>query len=325
MSADENILTPEESDALLEASDGEVLAAGQTGVREIEPSYWEQVRPDRIPAFDSINADVAVGLAKLWAQHYKTAIVVSAEPVRAQAWRDLAERTADAPCVSLIEFKTQGRRGLVILQPDTVSAMVDLYFGGAGDTLRSSNLGPLTEMEQRQLQRFVDALIQTLREAWSRYGRFEINRCADEYEPDIAPLCAPSEPVVTTLFLFALGDIEHRIEIAIPAVLAQQLKAHSRPSLPGARQRPGLDWHERLREDVKEARIELRAVLGGSTVALADIANAKLGDIISTEPLTRVCVYAGAKAVFEGTLGARGGFNAVKISQAINKRLLGDR
>jgi flagellar motor switch protein FliM len=325
MSHDGDILTPEESNALLEASEADAQVPAESGVREIEPTYWEQVRPDRVPAFDAINVDVAEGLEKLWRQQYKTAIVVSAEPIRTQSWRELAERTADAPCVSLIEFKTQGRRGIVVLQPDTISAMVDLYFGGAGDMPRSSNLGELTEMERRQMQRFADAFVQTLREAWSRYGRFEINRSPDEYEPDVAPLCAPSEPVVSTLFLFVLGDREHRIEVCVPAALVQQLKAPARPALPGARQRPGLDWQARLREDVKEARVELRAVLGGSTVTLADIAKAKLGDIIATEPLTRVSVYAGSKAVFEGTLGARGGFNAVKISQAINKRSLGDR
>lgn len=326
MDNDEEILTPEESDALLEAGADEGAArADRSAYREIDASYWEQVRPDRIPAFEAINVEIAAALERLWNQHYKRTIIVSSEPARTLAWREFADSQDDSPCVCLIDFKPQGRRGLVILRPDTVSAMVDLYFGGNGAAPRSDSLGQLTEMERRQMLRFVDALVQAMRSIWSRYGQFEIGRSADEYEPDVHPLCAPSERVVLTLFVFALSDIEHRVEILLPAAIVEQLKAPRRPALPGARQRPELDWKVRLREDVKDARVELRAVLGGSTIRLAEIAGARPGDIIHTDRLTRISVYAGAKAVFEGTLGARRGFNAVKISQPINKRLLGDR
>ena len=321
---EKRILTPEESDALLDASVTPEPVHESRGVREIEPTQWEQVRPSRNPVFEAANQDIAAALEQIWIEQYRKPVVVSPEPVQTPLWREHVEAIDASARVSLIEIRPDGKRGLIVLQTNTISAMVDLYFGGSGSSTRNQSLGPLTEMEQRRMTRFIDSFVPAIRKAWARHGQLELSRSAEGYEPELSPPFEASARIVVVPFAFALGEIDHRIDVIWPGPVIERLRTRARPALPGAQQRTGPNWSARLREDVKDARVELRAVLDGSTIRLADIARAQPGDVIPTEALTRVMVYAGSKPVFEGTLGARRGLNAVKISQPVNKRILGD-
>ena len=90
MSGTDEVLTPEESEALLEqgAAAADSMSAG--GVRTLELDYWEHVTPDRIPALETINADIAESLSAIWQRMFKRPIVASALESRWIKGRELA-------------------------------------------------------------------------------------------------------------------------------------------------------------------------------------------------------------------------------------------
>jgi flagellar motor switch protein FliM len=294
-------------------------------VRAIELDYWEHVTPDRIPALETINADIAESLDAIWLRLFKRSIVVSAIEPRWVKGREFSAQIHDEECVTTIDVQPDNEQCLLIMLPDTISAMVDLFFGGTGSSRRSERLSELTQMERRLARRFADAFVESLKAVWKRHGQASFKLSADEFELGTHPFTAASAKTLICGFAFDVAELNQRIEIALPATLVQKLKAQKKPALPAAKQRPEMDWATRLREDVKDARIELRAVLGEMPIKMRDIANARPGDIIPTGPLTNVRVYAGAKPVFEGTLGTYRGLHAVKIRHAVNKRMFGEK
>ena len=299
------------------------MSAG--GVRTLELDYWEHVTPDRIPALETINADIAESLSAIWQRMFKRPIVASELESRWIKGRELAAHVPDEECVTVIDVQPDNEQCLLVLQPDTISAMVDLFFGGTGASRRSERLTQLTQMERRLARRFAEAFVESLRTLWKRHGQANFKLSAEEFELQSHAFSAGSAKTYVTAFAFDVAELNHRCELVWSGTVVQKLKAQKKAALPAAKARPEHDWATRLREDVKDARIELRAVLGELPIKLRDISGARPGDIIPTEPLTNVRVYAGDKPVFEGSLGTHRGMHAVKIRHAVNRKVFGEK
>lgn len=321
--SDEDVLTEEESDALLERSEHEPQGSG-SGIREPDSDFWDQVAPDRIPEFESVNEDIAHAVTRLWAEIFSRSIVVSAAPTRRSSGRAVARSIAFEQSVRSFELQGRAEQCLLIVQPDTVSAMVDLCFGGKGAGKRSERLAGLTEMEARLFGRFADGLRDRLTEIWRRRCNVTLQNSEEAFSVSGHALCDSGKRAFISRFAFDLGEVEHIVELVWPAALVDTLKVRKAPALPNAQQRPEVDWGARLRQEVRGARIEVRAVIDGIALRLHQISSAKTGDIIMTEPLDRVRLFAGRQPVFEGTLGTHNGLNAVKISHPFKQKRSGD-
>ena len=325
--ADESLLSAAESHALLEESADQVATtAGSAGstLRELEASYWEQVAVDRFPTLETINDALAEALDELWLQLFKKPVVISAQEPSWLTARDFPALIEANTSNITIDIPNKSQQCLCVLQLDTVSAMVDLFFGGTGSARRSERLAELTQMERRLVSRFAAGLINALGDAWRKHIPLQFAVSAEEFDVDSSPLSESGEALMSCRFLFEIGDLEHVVQMIWPASLVHELGAQKRRALPASGSGSSSDWTERMREDLKQARVQLRAVIGEVPIRLRDISNAKPGDIIKTEALNRVLVYAANQPVFEGTLGTHRGFNAVKIRHAVSKNKIGD-
>jgi flagellar motor switch protein FliM len=320
--SDADILTEEESEALLEQSEQTEVPA--KGVHEPGADFWELVAPDRIPEFEAISEEIAEAVSRIWAQMFGRGVVVTELAARRQTGRAIARDISFEQGVRSFDLEGRGEQCLLLVQPDTVSAMVDLCFGGKGEGKRSERLSGLTEMEARLFARFCDGMRDRLTEVWRKRANCSLSDSAEEFSVSGHSLCESGARVVVSPFEFDIGQNQQRIELIWPATLIDKLRERKAPALPAAQQRPELDWATRMREEVRGAKIEVRAVIDGIPLRLHQISSARSGDIIMTEPLDKVRLLAGNKAVFEGTLGTHNGLNAVKISQPFRQKRSGD-
>jgi flagellar motor switch protein FliM len=325
LTTEEKILSEAESDALLAESDpGDSVDrnVAEAGVRDVDHSQWEQVALDRIPSFEAINDDIAEAVDSVWADLCRKSIVTSPKGFQKRLWRDYL-RELQAPLnVNLIEIQPRGELGLVVLRPETVYAMVDLFFGGTAHGDRQPGLTQLTQMEARLGQRFTAELTAPMQEAWSHHTAIELKPSETVFDPDTTPIASPSDQVVVVSFGFEVRDAAHVIEVVWPARLVDVLKAERfKSSVVGKGQS---NWSEKMSEDLQAADVELRAVLGEVRVKLGDIVDAEPGDILTCESLTEVKIYAGDRPILEGSLGAHRGHNAVKVKSPVLQKYFGE-
>jgi flagellar motor switch protein FliM len=78
-------------------------------------------------------------------------------------------------------------------------------------------------------------------------------------------------------------------------------------------------WTSALRDEVDDAEIELNAVLGESTVTLADLLNLKSGDVIPCDFNGSITLNAESVPLFRGNFGISRGQQAVKINERLNR------
>ena len=323
-----DIISEEESAALREAAppaaEGAGLApAGQ--VQDLHADHWERILADRAPALESI-ADRMVSLLKATGRRFfRGPVDVVAHPLRSVR-RGAYARQLPAPCsLNVLDIRPAALKGLLSFDPDFIFMLTDIFFGGDGKGRRPEGMTEFTPIEQRLTRKFVEALVADLKQAWKPFLDLEFSCGKSETNPIFAAVGTSSELVSVARFGFLVGETEHAFEVVLPAALVEPLRGMRDTSQLEATEGTAQKWRSRLREDVQEARVALRAVLTGTEVNLRDIALARPGDVIYTELPASVVLYAGDQPLMEGTFGACQGRNAVRISKPANRRIVGEQ
>jgi len=322
-----DILSEEESEALRE-SDAEVTDQAPVPadtVRELHADHWEQIISDQVPALESISERMVSLLKTTGRRFFRDSVEVSASRSRPQRWGAYARNLAVPISLNVIRIKSLDLKGVICLEPDFVFTLVDIFFGGNGNGTRSLDHVDFTPMENRLVQKFVSAVAQDMKQAWRPFMDLDIEMGASETNPIFASVAAGADPVSVSGFKFTLGDKELGMEIVLPAKIVEPIRF--------LRDSAGLEgttadsekWQSRLREDMQDADIVLRATLTEMQISLRELVMAKPGDVIPTDVPSNVTIFAGRQALMKGTFGVSKGQNAVRISEPVNRRLIGEK
>jgi flagellar motor switch protein FliM len=76
-------------------------------------------------------------------------------------------------------------------------------------------------------------------------------------------------------------------------------------------------WTRTIREEMKEARVEVKSTLVETTVSLRELQRLKAGDVIPIDLPQLVTLEAESTPVFRGKFGVYNGTRAVKIARKI--------
>jgi flagellar motor switch protein FliM len=227
--------------------------------------------------------------------------------------------------LNVLELPQQKLKGMIILDADFVFILTDIFFGGDGKSTRAEGTPDFTPMETRLVRKFVTAITQDMKEAWKPYMAVDIQLGNTEISPVFAAIASNSEPVCITGFDLMLGSHELKFELVLPQAFMAPLRRLRNPGQPNQGEADSQRWQTRLKTDVQDATVSLRAVLNGTQVILRDISQARPGDIIAIDAPGTVTLYAGENALIEGTLGVCQGRNAVRVTKPANRITVGEK
>ena len=324
-----DIISDEESAALragapaTDTAGSGLVPAGQ--VQGLHADHWERILADRAPALESIAERMVSLLKATGRRFFRTSLDVTAHPVRSVRWGAYARALPAPTSLNVVDIRPANLKGVITLGADLVFTLVDVFFGGNGKGERGAELIEFTPMEQRLTRKFVDALAADLKQAWKPFLELDFAVAKSETNPIFAGVAASSEPVSVARFAFLLDERELAFDVVLPAALVEPLRSMRETGQAEGSAGTAQKWRTRLREDVQEARVALRAVVTGSTINLRDVALAQPGDVIHTELPATVVLYAGDQPLLEGTLGVCQGRNAIRISKPVNRRILGEK
>lgn len=321
------IISDDEAEALREgarnvdpqgpAPDGQVL--------DLHADHWERIAADSTPALDAISERLG-GLLKMTARRFfRCPVDVTPRGWREERWGACARRLPVPTSLNVLELPQQKGKGLIMLDADFVFTFTDIFFGGDGKSTRAEGTPDFTPMETRLVRKFVTAIVQDMKEAWKPYMAVDIQLGNSEISPVFAAIASNSEPVCITGFELMLGTHELELEMVLPQTFIEPLRRLRNPGQPNQGEADSQRWQTRLKTDVQDASVSLRAVLNGTQVILRDISQARPGDIIAIDAPGTVTLYAGDNALLEGTLGAIQGRNAVRITKPANRITVGEK
>jgi flagellar motor switch protein FliM len=292
-------LDQSEVDALLAAVDIGAIAQeppqqvySQAGKAQVDVQVYDFKRPERVSkdqmrALEALHEGFGRNLGAALSGYLRTIIEVSVAHIEQLTYSEFIHSLPNPTCFNLLRADTLEGQLCLEISPLIIYPIIDRLLGGSNADLFIPQR-PLTQIEQRLVQRITDRATQHLSEAWSNLTKVKFTVEEFESNPQLVQIVPPNETVVVIGFELKMGNRAGTMSLCIPynviepivgVLAAQNWFSYHRK---GGQE----DHFRKLTRNVNNAPVEMRCFLARTSIKLDDLLNLQPGDIITTEKET---------------------------------------
>lgn len=338
-----DVLDQSEVDALLAAVETGQIASGPTsassaaaqtprggttiysshGTTQADVLLYDFKRPERVSkdqmrALEALHEGFARNFGAALSGYLRTIIEVQVSSIEQLTYSEFIHSLPNPTCFNLLKAEQLDGQLCLEISPLIIYPIIDRLLGGSNADLFIPQR-PLTQIEQRLVQRITDRATHHLSEAWSNLTPITFNVDDFESNPQLVQIVPPNETVVVIGFELKLGNRAGTMSLCIPynviepimGVLAAQnwFTYHRKGSQD--------DHLRRLTTSVHNAPVEVRAFLANTSITLQDLLSLKEGDVITTDKSSGsdVVVQVEGRNKFYGRIGQFRGNRAIQITK----------
>jgi flagellar motor switch protein FliM len=318
--SEQSVLNQDEVDALMTGmktgavSIEPVPGAGE--VRNFDLGKEARIVRGRMPTLEMINERFARLYRSSLHNMLRRAPTISVGTVQTLKFSDYLPRMQVPTSLNMVRIAPLRGTGLIVLSPQLLCSVVDNYFGGKGRQAKIEGRS-FTITENRVIQMLLTQIFADLKEAWSHVMPLNIEIQSSETNPIFVETFSPTEVMVVTIFTIELDGGGGELHVTMPYTMIEPLREVLDSRAPGDSTDNAERWSTSLREEIEDAEVELNAILGRSTVTLAELINLKPGDVIPCDFTGKVTVMAEDVPLFRGGYGTSRGQQAVKVEERL--------
>ena len=320
-----DLLSQDEIDALLHGMesgdvDTENAPTGPAG----EPHSYDFTSQDRIvrgrmPTLEMINERFARYFRISLFNMLRRSADISVRGVQMIKFSEYMHSLYLPTSLNLVRFKPLRGTALFVFDPKLVFTAVDNFFGGDGRFYTPIEGREFTPTESRVIQIILQHVFHDLKEAWAPVLSVEFEYLNMEVNPQFANIVSPTEVVVVSSFQVELEGGGGQIHVTMPYAMLEPMREMLDAGIQSDRSGVDERWLRALRDQMKEARVELAASLVEKEMTLREVLQLKAGDILPVELPELVTLRADDIPVCRGTFGAHQGVCAVKVREYVKR------
>lgn len=208
---------------------------------------------------------------------------------------------------------------IISIDPGLLFSLLDLMFGGKGKSL--DKIRPFTALEMRTLKRISQIVLNEFEKAWEEINPIKVAHKKTEVRPEFLHMIDPGDFVISVIFSVDMKDISGLLNLCIPYLMLEPIK--EKLSYTYLRKREvEAGWNEELRRLLGQAKVELVAELGRTTLSLYRLMQLKENDIIRLNrgPTDPILLRVQGREKFWVMPGTHKGNKAVKIVGLYNSK-----
>lgn len=322
--AQQDVLSQEEIDALLNGVDGGDVETDEAPVAAGEVQSFDLASQDRIvrgrmPTLEMVNERFARYLRVSIFNMLRRSAEISVRGVEMMKFQEYMRSLHVPTSLNLVGVKPLRGTSLIILNAKLIFNVVDTYFGGSGQFYNRIEGREFTPVETRVIQRMRNMVFEDLKEAWSPVLDVEFDFHSMEVNPQFANIVSPSEIVVVNRFGIELEGSEGEIHYTLPYSSVEPIRELLDSGMASDRMENDERWMLSLQEEIRDAEVDIGVELLRKQISLKDLVKIKKGDIIPIKMPETVTVMAENIPCFKGQVGVSGNHYAVKILDKIRR------
>ena len=320
-----DLLSQDEIDALLTGVEsGSVKTEDDFGAhdgvaRSFDFASQERIVRGRMPTMEMVNDRFArlfrVSLFNL----LRRSPEVSVSEVQMYKFSEYIHSLYVPTSLNLVRIKPLRGTGLIIFDPKLVFAVVNNFFGGDMRFRAKIEGREFTATEQRIIQMMLEQVFADLHRAWEPVMKLAFEFINSEVNPQFANIVNPNEAVVVSSFHVELDGDGGDIHITMPYSMVEPIRELLDAGLQSDRDHLDERWTKALREEVKDAVVDLSSTLLETEISLRELMNMKAGDLIPVDLPSHVLLRAEDVPVFRGKYGVSRGNSAIKVTEALQR------
>jgi flagellar motor switch protein FliM len=279
----------------------------------------ERVSKDQMRALEALHEGFGRNLGAALSGYLRTIIEVSVANIEQLTYSEFIHSLPNPTCFNLLKAEQLDGQLCLEISPLIIYPIIDRLLGGSNADLFIPQR-PLTQIEQRLVERITDRATQHLSEAWSNLTPVTFSVQDFESNPQLVQIVPPNETVVVIGFELKMGNRAGTMSLCIPynaiepimgTLAAQNWFSYQR--------KKGQEDHvARLTKNVNNAPVEMRSVLAQTTIKLDDLLNLAIGDVITTDKACGrdVVIEVEGRQKFLGQFGKFRGKKSVRITRS---------
>ncbi len=325
-----DVLDQSEVDALLAAVDtGQVSASpaanvfgsqrnSQADVQVYDFKRPERVSKDQMRALEALHEGFGRNFGAALSGYLRTIIEVSVAHIEQLTYSEFIHSLPNPTCFNLLKADQLDGQLCLEISPLIIYPIIDRLLGGSNADLFIPQR-PLTQIEQRLVQRITDRATHHLSEAWSNLTPVTFKVEDFESNPQLVQIVPPNETVVVVGFELKMGNRAGTMSLCIPYnVIEPIMGVLAAQNWFSYQRKGGQDDHlKKLTRNVSNAKVEMRAFLASTTITMNELLSLQVGDVITTDkPISRdVLIQIEGKNKFLGQVGQYRGAKSVRVTQ----------
>ncbi len=245
-----------------------------------------------------------VGSLSAYLRSYLTVNLVSVEQL---SYSEFLECLPAPTCIASLGLKPYEGNAVLEINSSLIFPIVEMLLGGSGKTTMPANR-EITEIEQNLTDGLFRVILRDLREAWKSITNIDFTIEALKTEPQFLQILAPSEAVVAVAVEVRIGDTVGMMNIAMPSIIIKMMRQKFDQQW-SVRKSESTDVEQgRIVKLIKDAELQVDAVLEGPMLRMADLMNLEAGDVLCFDhPIEKMLVCSlNGKRKFHGEIVATG-------------------
>jgi flagellar motor switch protein FliM len=278
----------------------------------------ERVSKDQMRALEALHEGFGRNLGAALSGYLRTIIEVSVAHIEQLTYSEFIHSLPNPTCFNLLKAEQLDGQLCLEISPLIIYPIIDRLLGGSSSDLFIPQR-PLTQIEQRLVQRITDRATQHLSEAWSNLTPLTFTVNDFESNPQLVQIVPPNETVVVVGFELKMGNRAGTMSLCIPYNVIEPIMGDLAAQNWFSYQRKGNqdDHIRKLTKNVQNAPVEARAFLVQTTMTMSELMSLQVGDLITTDKRSErdVLIQVEGKNKFLGQVGQFRGKKSVRITR----------
>lgn len=328
-----DILSQEEIDALLSATEGEeggvVSQAEESGgleeatAQRIITSYDfkhpARVNKDQLRTLENLHDNFARLLSSTFSGAMRAVVDVDTAFVDQTTYAEFIMSLSNPSCSYQFTLGPTNGQAIIDFAMPVVFAFVDRIFGGKGSS-QGVEARQLTPIEIGVINRIVKRVIEDLEATWEPILRVEITDIELETNPEFMQITAASEIVILLAFEVNSTNATGLVSLCYPFFTLESILPRLNQQAYVRTNRMNLEeLRAANRQRLQKTKVPLRVELARGTATFKELQELQVGDILKmdTEIREPAVLYINQEPKFIGVPGRKGRKNAMLITQYI--------
>ncbi|HEX5103102.1 MAG TPA: flagellar motor switch protein FliM, partial [Pirellulaceae bacterium] len=216
--------------------------------------------------------------------YLRTIIEVNVAHIEQLTYSEFIHSLPNPTCFNLLKADQLDGQLCLEISPLIIYPIIDRLLGGSNADLFIPQR-PLTQIEQRLVQRITDRATHHLSEAWSNLTPITFKVEDFESNPQLVQIVPPNEVVVLISFELTLGEIRGMLNLCIPfnAIERNAGKLAANTWATYGRLSADQKTRSQVARRLDQSEVELVVTLAESTISTGDLLGLRVGDIITTD------------------------------------------
>ena len=322
MSSGQDILGQDEIDALMNggvAPSAAVEAPPAPGeARQFDFGKSARIVRGRMPTLEMINDRFARRFRTTIYNMLRRTATVAPDSLQFLKYTDYVNKLKLPTSLNLCQLAPLRGTGLMVLEPNLVFALVDIFFGGKGRHAKIEGRD-FTAIEHNLVKTLLTGASKDLMQAWDHVVKLRLDLIGSEINPHFANIVSPTEIVVVNSFQVDFDDQGGAFHVVMPYAMIEPLREILEAGMQADRVEHDDRWSQALRHEIEDAEVEVSALFGRTTVKLSDVLRLQPGDVLPVDFSGQVTLFAEDIPVFRGDYGRSGGQHALKVSERVGR------